>query len=148
VLASGDIVNANAKENSDLYRALKGCSNNLGIVTRFDLRSFPLTKLWGGLVMSGISNANSQYQKLANLIEDYDPNAMAIVISAWSAGNQSPDGFIMGTALVNTAGDPNSDSLRPLTEMEPKWISTLRESTIIDFAGEAFRLFARHKRYA
>ncbi|PQE14459.1 oxidoreductase FAD-binding protein [Rutstroemia sp. NJR-2017a BBW] len=34
VLANGEIINANANENSDLWTALKGGSNNFGIVTR------------------------------------------------------------------------------------------------------------------
>lgn len=48
VLASGEIVNANSEENSDLFFALKGGSNNFGIVTRFDLKTFPLGDYWGG----------------------------------------------------------------------------------------------------
>ncbi|KAI8229620.1 Bifunctional solanapyrone synthase [Colletotrichum sp. SAR 10_86] len=42
VLAGGKVVNANATENSDLWWALKGGSNNFGIVTRFDMNTFPL----------------------------------------------------------------------------------------------------------
>lgn len=45
VLASGDIVNANAHENPDLWFALKGGSNNFGVVTRFDLRTFKQGKI-------------------------------------------------------------------------------------------------------
>ncbi|SPQ24831.1 da282525-0d69-4986-86b6-6158ee645cdf [Thermothielavioides terrestris] len=44
VLADGRIVNANAQENPDLYRALKGGGSNFGIVTRFDLHTYPLIK--------------------------------------------------------------------------------------------------------
>ncbi|GAB1318345.1 hypothetical protein MFIFM68171_08555 [Madurella fahalii] len=44
VLADGRVVNANAKENSDLYRAIKGGSSNFGIVTRFDLQTYPLIR--------------------------------------------------------------------------------------------------------
>lgn len=48
VLASGAIVNANAHENSDLWIALRGGGNNLGIVTRFDFRTFKKGPLYGG----------------------------------------------------------------------------------------------------
>jgi hypothetical protein len=44
VLADGTIVEANAKQNNDLYTALKGGGSNLGIVTRFDLKTYPLIK--------------------------------------------------------------------------------------------------------
>ncbi|PWY88590.1 6-hydroxy-D-nicotine oxidase [Aspergillus sclerotioniger CBS 115572] len=42
LLADGSLINANANENSDLYRALKGGGSNFGIVTRFDLAIHPL----------------------------------------------------------------------------------------------------------
>lgn len=38
VLANGSVVNANANENSDLWKAQKGGSGNLGFVTRIDQR--------------------------------------------------------------------------------------------------------------
>ncbi|KAJ8060841.1 hypothetical protein OCU04_009925 [Sclerotinia nivalis] len=41
VLADGKIVNANQSDNHDLWKALKGGSNNFGIVTRFNIRTFP-----------------------------------------------------------------------------------------------------------
>ncbi|KAI9035718.1 FAD-binding oxidoreductase [Aspergillus affinis] len=42
LLADGSLVNANADENADLHRALKGGGSNFGIVTRFDLETHPL----------------------------------------------------------------------------------------------------------
>jgi FAD/FMN-containing dehydrogenase len=48
VLANGTIVNANAQTNPDLFWALKGGSSNFGIVTRFDVRTFPVTSVYGG----------------------------------------------------------------------------------------------------
>jgi FAD/FMN-containing dehydrogenase len=40
VLANGSIVDANAKENPELWKALKGGGFNTGIVTRYDLTAF------------------------------------------------------------------------------------------------------------
>jgi FAD/FMN-containing dehydrogenase len=48
VLANSTIVNANAHVNSDLFWALKGGSSNYGIVTRFDIKTFPLREVYGG----------------------------------------------------------------------------------------------------
>ncbi|KAI1169675.1 6-hydroxy-D-nicotine oxidase [Nemania sp. FL0916] len=44
VLADGTIINANAKENSELWQALKGGGPNFGIVTRFDIQTYPTIK--------------------------------------------------------------------------------------------------------
>ncbi|KAK7952544.1 6-hydroxy-D-nicotine oxidase [Apiospora aurea] len=45
VLADGTVVNANAKENNDLFWALKGGEPNFGVVTRFDVYAIPARKI-------------------------------------------------------------------------------------------------------
>ncbi|KAF1936519.1 FAD binding domain-containing protein [Clathrospora elynae] len=50
VLADGSITTASATINSELWRALKGGSNNFGIVTRLTARSFPSTSIWSGFL--------------------------------------------------------------------------------------------------
>ncbi|RAL04565.1 FAD-binding oxidoreductase [Aspergillus ibericus CBS 121593] len=42
LLANGTLINANAHDNPDLYRVLKGGGSNFGIVTRFDIQTYPL----------------------------------------------------------------------------------------------------------
>nr|XP_036588554.1 FAD binding domain-containing protein [Colletotrichum truncatum]KAF6799927.1 FAD binding domain-containing protein [Colletotrichum truncatum] len=50
VLASGLVVEATATNAfSDLYWALKGGGNSFAIVTRFDLKTVPSTKVWVGI---------------------------------------------------------------------------------------------------
>ncbi|KAK8090173.1 6-hydroxy-D-nicotine oxidase [Apiospora hydei] len=46
VLADGTVVSANAKENDDLFWALKGGGPNFGVVTRFDVHAIPARKIW------------------------------------------------------------------------------------------------------
>lgn len=50
VLADGRIVAASATEHPDLWRALKGGSNNFGIVTSFTANAFPSSKVWSGFL--------------------------------------------------------------------------------------------------
>ena len=45
VLASGHIVNANLNSHPDLFAALKGGTNNFGIVTSIDMRVFQQGKV-------------------------------------------------------------------------------------------------------
>ena len=51
VLASGEIVYATANSYQDLWLSLKGGSNNFGIVTRFDVATFPQGLMWGGIIL-------------------------------------------------------------------------------------------------
>ena len=53
VLASGSIVYANKSSYSDLFWALKGGSSNFGIVTRFDIKTVPSTKVFAGIYSVG-----------------------------------------------------------------------------------------------
>ncbi|KAK8131757.1 FAD-binding oxidoreductase [Apiospora sp. TS-2023a] len=53
VLADGSTVNANEYSHRDLFWALKGASNNFGIVTSFTLRTYPIQKVWGGTRVIG-----------------------------------------------------------------------------------------------
>lgn len=46
VLADGSIVNANPRENPDLYKSLKGGSGNFGFVTRVDQSKLPVSVKW------------------------------------------------------------------------------------------------------
>src|ERR1700722_3056266 len=45
VTADGSVVRANAKENSDLFWALRGGGGNFGVVTEFELKLHPLTSV-------------------------------------------------------------------------------------------------------
>ncbi|KAL2272924.1 hypothetical protein FJTKL_05720 [Diaporthe vaccinii] len=63
VLADGSIVEATADgEHADLFWALRGGHNNFGIVTRFDLKTFPITSAYfGGTIWDG-NNASARAQ--------------------------------------------------------------------------------------
>ncbi len=56
VLADGSVVEASQQDNSDLWWALKGGSNNFGIVTRYDMQTLPVTKLYGGSTVYNATN--------------------------------------------------------------------------------------------
>ncbi|SPQ21596.1 3e209b66-f234-474a-9bba-7620827d6fc6 [Thermothielavioides terrestris] len=51
VLADGRIVNATAECHADLFWALKGGSNNFGVVTNFRMRALRGGAVWGGLTL-------------------------------------------------------------------------------------------------
>ncbi|KAH6616246.1 hypothetical protein C7974DRAFT_401462 [Boeremia exigua] len=111
VLASGEVVNANADDNSDLFQVLKGGSGtNFGIVTRFDVQAFEAGSLWGGTMVYAKSagqqfvdayhawtdNVNNYREGSSIIFWSYLPAMNDIVIlTAYedTAGNVAPPGF-------------------------------------------------------
>ncbi|KAL2005552.1 hypothetical protein VTN00DRAFT_10045 [Thermoascus crustaceus] len=84
VLANGDIVNANHNENPDLFQALKGGSNNFGIVVEFDLQAFHQPAFWGGVVVYPNSTTSRQVTAFVNFSNHIEDDPYASVISIWS----------------------------------------------------------------
>lgn len=62
VLANGTRATASEKTNPRLWRALKGGSNNFGVVTSFVARSFPSTEVWSGFLYMSASKASQVIQ--------------------------------------------------------------------------------------
>ena len=62
-------MNANVDSNSDLFKALKGGLNNFGVVTRFDLKTFPQGKMWGGFVFYEPNTTAMQLQALQSFTD-------------------------------------------------------------------------------
>jgi FAD/FMN-containing dehydrogenase len=66
VLADGRIVQANASSNTDLYWALKGGSQNFGIVTRYDMKTFAIQNVWGGTLAYSATSLDAYIHAVAN----------------------------------------------------------------------------------
>ncbi|KAH8879237.1 FAD binding domain protein [Thozetella sp. PMI_491] len=88
VTAVGAIIDVNETSYPDLYWALRGGGNNFGIVTRFDLETYPQGMMWGGSLAylpnytSTILNATYQYA----LDSSSDQNAALITAFAYANG--------------------------------------------------------------
>ncbi|KAI0470314.1 FAD-binding domain-containing protein [Xylaria cf. heliscus] len=68
-IVTGDskIINANSKENRDLFRALKGGGANFGIVTRFDIEVHPLIEAQYTINVYNASDYDGLLNATANL---------------------------------------------------------------------------------
>ncbi|KAM5347257.1 hypothetical protein ACJ41O_010262 [Fusarium nematophilum] len=107
VLADGSIVEANEKQNKDLFKALKGGGSNLGIVTRFDLRTFttPPSGAYGGLLFTSwdhLDVVNEQFVDYASSIGSGNPDHQFIVYRA--------DGGSLSLMVMAVSTDGNEDS--------------------------------------
>ena len=96
VLGNGSIIDVNNKSNSDLFQALKGGSNNFGVVTRFDFYAFKQDKLWGGVVVYPNTTTAQQIPAFVNFNNHIADDPYGSVITFWEYSS-----FVGANVVVN-----------------------------------------------
>lgn len=132
VLADGQIINANANANSDLWTALKGGSNNFGIVTRFDMRTFTQGKQWAGLVVYPISTLDENFKALASMQNDWDPYGSMKLSIAFSPQTK----FMIASIFEYTKEDSAPAVFKPFMDIKPQYRNTMKISTLGETARD------------
>ena len=144
VLASGEIVSANTTSNSDLWTALKGGSNNFGIVTRFDLRCFAQGKIWGGYTVSPMTSLEANLKAIADLDASWDEYASLKQSYTYSATTK----YTIFSNFEYTKDSPEPEIFKPFLQIKPFYRNTLRIATLAELATELQGLQAAATRYA
>ncbi|KAG6161586.1 hypothetical protein E4U11_003316 [Claviceps purpurea] len=138
VLADGSIRQVSYQSNSsDLYWALRGGGNNFGIVTRFDLATFPQGDLWAGSqtfnitreTSTAINEAFVQFSAQSNS----DPYAQVITSYAYS---QALGVHVISSALQYGLPTPNPPILRNFTSIPGALANTLRVTDLPGLTNE------------
>ncbi|KAH7887220.1 hypothetical protein F5I97DRAFT_1120742 [Phlebopus sp. FC_14] len=80
VMPNGTVTNVTETSSPDLFFALRGGFNNFGIVTKFTLKTFPQTQVWGGVIMFTANTLDQVNSATANFATyNSDPKASMIV---------------------------------------------------------------------
>ncbi|KAL8709691.1 MAG: hypothetical protein Q9220_005631 [cf. Caloplaca sp. 1 TL-2023] len=134
VLPYGKVMNVNAST-SDLFKALKGGSNNFGVVTRFDMRSFESGKFWGGIIAYPVSTMPQQVNAFVGLAgaQPYDPYAALIHSYAYIASQWT---IVNNYEYTKTPAQPYPPTFKPFTDIQPQTLNTMRVSNLTDFTLE------------
>jgi len=135
VLASGQIVYTSASQVPDLFKALKGGSNNFGIVTRFDLETFPQGKFLGGFVYNLPDTVPQQLEAFTNYMDPkkFDPRASVFQ----SFNYQAAVGIVVvANGITYTSPITNPPILEPFLSIQPQLQNSMRISTLLDFVKE------------
>ncbi|KAF1926737.1 FAD-binding domain-containing protein [Didymella exigua CBS 183.55] len=136
VLASGEIINANANSHADLWKELKGGSGNFGIVTRFELYTFPAPDVWGGPRIT----TRDQGDKLAKWTVDFTnenhkmPHTATILNYTFNLG--LPGMISIVQMLVDTSGTTESPAFDSLLK-EPAVHSVLEKQSMAQLVANS-----------
>ncbi|KAI1087034.1 putative oxidoreductase [Rostrohypoxylon terebratum] len=134
VLANGSILDTNLTQNPALFKALKGGSNNFGVVTRVDIQTFEQGLMWGGKAYHPMSTIDVQIREFVkiNSADDYDEYASLVTSFGYSTA--------MGSAIFNqpvyTKSLPNPPPIFETLLELPTLLSTVRLTNMTDLAME------------
>jgi FAD/FMN-containing dehydrogenase len=117
VLTNGTIVNANDKENSDLWLALKGGGSNFGIVTRYDMEALPNTKLSYKLRSINITHALQIASDFVDFTDNYEKFTSDALVLYLTHNATIIKESMVGTIQVNTQGKINSTGFAKLDKI-------------------------------
>lgn len=128
MLADGSIREVSYKSSySDLYWALRGGGNNFGIVTRFDLATYPQGDLWAGsqtflYTEETVAAVNEAFYNLG-INSPSDPYAQVIIAYAYA---QSLGVYVIASDLQYGKPEPNPPILQNFTSIPGAVADTLR----------------------
>ncbi|KAJ7684271.1 hypothetical protein DFH06DRAFT_1312713 [Mycena polygramma] len=136
VFADGTINDVNEQTMPELYWALKYGSTNYGIVTRFDMTTYPLTDIWGGTLIFDISKGPALLQahvaftaKLAS-----DPLGLNVVGLAWDPTQQA---YVVWSPNLYLSGVPFPPLYSDLQPFVPEaLLDTMRVTDLMSITEE------------
>ena len=140
VLGDGRIVNANKNSNSDLFQALKGGGNNLGIVTRFDLIAFTQGDLWGGVVVYPNSTTSKQIQAFVNFGNNIAKDEYGSLISFWQYLSETDETLVID-AFEYTKPVAYPSPFAEHQRIPGKTADTTRIANLTDLTGELVQAY-------
>ncbi|RYP80209.1 hypothetical protein DL769_002567 [Monosporascus sp. CRB-8-3] len=119
VLANGTIVNADQTTNADSWRALKGGSNNFGILTQFDLEAIPARDLYYDLRLLDSAYSDSVVDAVIEFADQDQSLADDALVTFYSHDTSVSYEIHVCTIHVNTMGNKNSATALHETENLP-----------------------------
>ncbi|KAG8162337.1 hypothetical protein KVR01_008102 [Diaporthe batatas] len=138
VLASGEITNANANENTDLFVSLRGGGNNFAIVTRYDMRTFKQGRFWGGATFYFPNSFPGQVEAYVKDLKDPEAtDETHIMIGAgYSAALAQISDIMCMNQVYYTKEVENPPVLEPYVNMQPQ-IDQMRSVRMLDLVDAA-----------
>lgn len=133
VLADGKVVNANERENSDLLYALRGGSNNFGVVTRIDFNAYEQGDIWGGNVNYKIDTLPQQLKAMSDLASAANYDKFSSLVQG--IGYSDQDGYSISNTLHYTKAEAYPAFFKPFTDILST-SNSLRFGNLSNFADE------------
>ncbi|KAL2818572.1 hypothetical protein BJX63DRAFT_419121 [Aspergillus granulosus] len=139
-LADGRIINANKDENPDLFMALKGGRNNFGIVTRFDMITFPARNIRNSTITCSKDTSAQVAEALVDFTKKVNTNPGDHLLAIWWHVPRTEEYNIV-LDLMNLDGEESSKTHEKINAIPGKrsdfTASVARKLELfVDFSGK------------
>lgn len=124
MLASGEVVNANASSNPDLLKAIKGGSNNFGVVTSFDLLTFPQDGMWTGALGQPIDVRKVVFNAIAEIASNSNADPFGALVADFRF-NSATGAWVMNHTIAYTKPVANPLIFQLLVSIKPQLSNTI-----------------------
>lgn len=125
VLADGRLVTASARENNDLFWAIRGGGGNFGVVTSFEFQAHPVGTVLAGIVLHPAATAAAAMRRWRDLEAAAPEESTQGALLFHFPDDPSAPGPMRGAAIVGLGGvyagplEEGEKVLRPLREYGP-----------------------------
>jgi FAD/FMN-containing dehydrogenase len=125
VLADGRLVTASARENDDLFWAIRGGGGNFGVVTSFEFRAHPVATVLAGIVLHPATAAAGAIRRWRDLEATAPDESTQGALLFHFPDDLSTPAPLRGAAIVGLGGvyagpvEEGEKVLRPLREYGP-----------------------------
>ena len=125
VLADGRLVTASARENDDLFWAIRGGGGNFGVVTSFEFKVHPVGTVLAGIVLHPAGNARAAISRWRDLEASAPDELTQGALLFHFPDDPSAPEAMRGAAVVGLGGvyagapEDGEKILRPLREYGP-----------------------------
>lgn len=118
VTANSKVIQVNAQSHSDLFWALKGGSNNFGIVTRFDCKTYPTNQIFGGSATVRTPQLGDFLNAVTSFVErgggSDDPKAAIVAAILITPATKTVEAYVN---LFHDGDDPAPHALQNFTKI-------------------------------
>ncbi|CEF71945.1 hypothetical protein FGSG_00100 [Fusarium graminearum PH-1] len=135
VLVEGKVVSVTAESYPDLFWALKGGSNNFGIVTKFRLATLPSDQIYAGVY--SVADIPGFLKAVANF-SAFNTDPLAHIVPQVIAVDEETT---IGGAILfyDSDSDPEPECFRPFFDL-PSIGNTFQKQTLAQFSDETGKL--------
>jgi hypothetical protein len=118
VTADGQVLTASARQNQDLFWALRGGGGNFGVATAFEYQAHPVSTVYGGLVVHPVSRAREAFGFYRDLTQAA-PDELTVYFNLFVKPG-APEKKMAAIAACH-CGDPAAAEadLKPLRQFGP-----------------------------